>query len=127
MSSSQFNPLLWQNVNLDDPRQIREFMRQLVPYLAWLQQRLIVLLNAPPPTGGGTVSASWGEVPGGAVNSSNLAFTTAVPYQAGMLSVYLNGVRQKKPGDYSETSSTGFSFVIAPTAGDIVTVDYFKA
>ena len=53
MSSSQFNPLLWQNVNLDDPRQIREFMRQLIPYLAWLQQRLIVLLNAPPVTGGG--------------------------------------------------------------------------
>lgn len=51
--STTFAPLLWQNVNLDDPRQIREFMRQLIPYLAWLQKTLVTLLNAPPSSGGG--------------------------------------------------------------------------
>lgn len=40
-ATTQFNPLLWQNANLDDPSQIREFMRQLIPYLGFVQKTLV--------------------------------------------------------------------------------------
>lgn len=67
-----------------------------------------------------------GEVPTGLINSSNKLFTTAHTYLAGFLAVYLNGDRQIITQDYTETSPTTFTFVNAPTTGDIVLVDYVQ-
>lgn len=64
------------------------------------------------------------ETPAGSVNSSNTVFTTAAAYKTGSLAVYLNGLRQKKTADYTETTSTTFTFTTAPTTGDSVCVDY---
>jgi hypothetical protein len=79
--------------------------------------------------GGGTPASGvfiWGETPTGAVNGANKGFTTAYSYAAGQLAVYLNGVRQRKPDDYSESGVQTFLFVSAPLTGDIVTADYMK-
>jgi hypothetical protein len=65
------------------------------------------------------------EVPAGAMNGSNTVYTTSAAYIAGQLSVYLNGLRQRAAGnDYSETTSTTFTMVQPPHAGDVLTVDF---
>jgi hypothetical protein len=64
------------------------------------------------------------ETPTGAVDSSNTVFTTANVYSSGSLRVYLNGLRQQFTVDYTETTSTTFTFTTAPDTGDVVTVDY---
>lgn len=66
-----------------------------------------------------------GEVPSGAVNGSNTVYTTAAAYTA--LAVYLNGVRQTKTVDYTETTGTTFTFTVAPLTGDLLLVDYGNA
>ena len=54
-----------------------------------------------------------GETPGGNVNSSNTAYTTAAVFSAGSLRVYKNGVRMKGGGaDYTEDGDNqGFTMV----------------
>jgi hypothetical protein len=78
--------------------------------------------------GGGTVSGTliYGEVPTGTVDGANKNFTTAYTYRPNMLSVFLNGVRQRRTNDYTETSNQAFSFVGAPSVGDILSVDYME-
>jgi hypothetical protein len=78
--------------------------------------------------GGGTVSGNliYGEVPTGTVDGVNKNFTTANTYRPNLLSVFLNGVRQRRTNDYSETSNNSFSFVAAPVSGDILSVDYMQ-
>jgi hypothetical protein len=79
--------------------------------------------------GGGTVSGTliYGEVPAGTLNGINKVFTTASAYRANLLSVFLNGVRQRRTNDYTETTNNSFTFVVAPVSGDILSVDYMGA
>lgn len=64
------------------------------------------------------------EVPGGSVNSSNTAFTTAAAFQTGSLRVFKNGLRLKAGGvDFTE-GSQAFTMVTAPDTGDLLLVDY---
>lgn len=74
-------------------------------------------------SGTNTIQVS-GEVPAGAIDGVNKLFTTSKTYTPGYLFVYLNGVRQEITTDYTETTSTTFTFVVAPTIGDIILVDY---
>jgi hypothetical protein len=77
--------------------------------------------------GGGGSGAStiiWGEVPGGAIDGGNLSFTTAHPYVRNTLSVYLNGLRLVRTGDYIETAAQSFTFNSAPLPGDSISIDY---
>lgn len=67
------------------------------------------------------------EIPTGAVNGVNALFTVSEAYLTTSLKVYLNGIRQTKPTDYTETSATTFTFVTPPTTGDLVRVDYQPA
>jgi hypothetical protein len=66
------------------------------------------------------------EVPSGAVNGTNQAFTTSVPYTAGTLSVWINGQlkRQDLEDGWAETSPTTgvFTMGVAPKTGDIIQV-----
>lgn len=78
-------------------------------------------------TGGGTPASgvlTFNETPGGLINGSNLAFTSANAYVAGKLCVFLNGVRQRKAQDYNETGTTTFSFINPPMSGDTLSIDY---
>jgi hypothetical protein len=65
-----------------------------------------------------------GETPTGTVNGVNTVFTTAATYKTGSLTVYVNGLRQKKTTHWTETSGTTFTMNQAPATGDLVTVDY---
>ena len=65
----------------------------------------------------------------GSINGINTVFTTSDLYIAGSLTIFLNGLQQAKPGDYSETTSSSFTFINAPIGGanpDIITARYVK-
>lgn len=66
------------------------------------------------------------EVPGGSVNGSNTAFTTASSFASGSLRVHRNGIRLKGGGaDFTENSGlNGFTMTTAPTTGDVLLCDY---
>jgi hypothetical protein len=64
------------------------------------------------------------ETPSGAVNGVNMVFTTAHAYRTGQLFIYVNGLRTAPGNDFTETTSTSFTFVTAPHTGDVVLVDY---
>lgn len=69
------------------------------------------------------------EVPGGSVNGSNTAFTTAsaAAMATASLEVYKNGVRMKPGGaDFTQTT-TGFTMVTAPASGTVLLCDYIVA
>lgn len=64
-----------------------------------------------------------GEVPSGAVNDVNTAFTIANTPTAGSVKVYHNGIRLKLTEDYTFSGIT-ITFVTAPATGDNILVDY---
>ncbi len=74
-----------------------------------------------------------GEVPVGAINSTNAEYTTASDFQTGTLKVYLNGMRQKEgvSNDYTITGSNSFTFNDPPKGSpgnpDLMLVDYIEA
>jgi hypothetical protein len=73
----------------------------------------------------GSTTLVRNETPGGLVNSSNTAYTTAATFATGSLKVYLNGQRLA-PGsgiDYVEVTQ-GFTMQYAPATGDVLLVDY---
>ena len=55
-------------------------------------------------------------------SAAQTIFTTDVAYQAGGggMAVYVNGIRQRVTDDYTETSTTSFTFAYALQAGDEV-------
>jgi hypothetical protein len=65
------------------------------------------------------------EVPAGAVNGANTAFTLANTPVTGSVQVFVNGVRQKYTTDYTVATGT-ITFVTAPFTGDYIDVVYFK-
>jgi hypothetical protein len=95
-----------------------------------------LLLNADPTAALGAATKQYvdslgsttlvrNETPGGTVNGSNTAFTTAATFATGSLKVYLNGQRLA-PGsgiDYVEVTQ-GFTMQYAPATGDVLLVDY---
>lgn len=73
----------------------------------------------------GSTSLVQGETPGGSVNGSNTAYTTASVFATGSLRVYLNGQRLTagSGNDYVETTQ-GFTMQYAPATGDVMLIDY---
>jgi hypothetical protein len=79
-----------------------------------------------PPGPSGTLKIIWGETPSGTIDGINKNYTSAYVYSANQLAVFLNGVRQRRTGDYTETGNQSFSFVSAPLLGDSVSIDYIQ-
>ncbi len=76
--------------------------------------------------GTATSSAANQKVDQAPVESPNgvrTLFTTAT-YVATSLRVMLNGQTLTRVGDFSETSSTTFTFVVAPVSTDVIRLDY---
>jgi hypothetical protein len=67
-----------------------------------------------------------GEIPGGAINGINLAFTlTAAPNPAVSLRLYKNGVLLQQSADYAVSgSSIAFTGTATPQSGDSLTAFY---
>jgi hypothetical protein len=66
-----------------------------------------------------------GEVPSGAINSSNVTFTLAHVPVANTDALFLNGLRQKKgiSNDYTISGAT-ITFNTAPMTGSVLLADY---
>jgi hypothetical protein len=66
-----------------------------------------------------------GEIPSGAINSSNVTFTLAHVPVANTDSLFLNGLRQHKGigNDYTISGAT-ITFNTAPTTGSVLLIDY---
>jgi microcystin-dependent protein len=84
---------------------------------------------------GAEITEDWGTnefvsdaTPGGAVNGSNTAYTTSTKYAANTLEVFINGLKQIRNTDYTETTpSTGaFTMTVAPATGDVIRVNYMN-
>lgn len=63
------------------------------------------------------------EIPSGSINSSNLNFSLINIPSTNRDKIYLNGVRQKRPLDYTMSSNI-ITFVTAPIPWDILLADY---
>jgi len=88
---------------------------------------VVVLEGVRPfPVAGAGITMALDETPSGAIDGINTNFTTAFPFQLGGLLVHVNGLRQRDPQDYAETSSQTFALSQAPLAGDSVRVDYLR-
>ena len=67
----------------------------------------------------------YNEIPAGAMDESNLLYTTSVTYVPGTLRVYWNGLRVKVGLDYNTGPGVDeFTMIYAPTAQDDLFVDY---
>lgn len=72
----------------------------------------------------GSVSVVKKETPSGAVNGSNVTFTTANPYIGGTLQVFVNGLAQSNFVTETVPSTGTFTLDEAPLTGDNVRVEY---
>lgn len=75
----------------------------------------------------GSNSIITDENPTGTINGSNTSFTVLHgSYVANTLDVYLNGLKQIRSTDYTETTpgSGIFTFTTAPVTGDIIRTNY---
>lgn len=66
----------------------------------------------------------YNEIPGGAVDGTNRAYTTTNTFVAASTAVYINGLREWLGRDYIETSSTVITLSAAPVNGDTIRIDY---
>jgi hypothetical protein len=88
--------------------------------------QLTLLTPIPPaaPSGSAPLQMIWGETPGGTIDGANTNYTSVSAFRTNLLSVFLNGIRQRRINDYTETGSNSFQFVNAPIPGDILSIDY---
>ena len=71
-----------------------------------------------------TSTMIWGETPGGAINGVNTTFTSSRAYSSNSIAVFLNGLRQRRSSDYTETTNQSVTFLSAPLSGDSLSIDY---
>jgi hypothetical protein len=69
----------------------------------------------------------FGEVPAEIPNGANTVFYTREPFAAGKISVYVNGLSQLSPADYTTIGNRAVVFNTAPLAGQTIEFDYQKA
>lgn len=75
---------------------------------------------------GGGQSWKIDQTPVESPNGSRVIFTlpSSNVYIANSLRVMLNGQVLTKVGDFTETTGSTFTFVVAPITGDIIRLDY---
>jgi hypothetical protein len=72
------------------------------------------------------VSSTVGMAGGNTIAQGNTLFTTANPFKASTLSVFLNGVKLMNGVDYTLNIPQQFTLVEAPLSTDYLRVDYLK-
>lgn len=78
------------------------------------------------PTGPPGIGGIFGEVPIGALDGSNLVFSTSNTFGPDKLNVYLNGLKQRPAIDFNVIAPNQFSLTSAPLAGDSLLTDYYS-
>lgn len=89
-------------------------------------KKRVKISNLPSGTGSGHTHV-YNEDHSADCDDVETVFYADDPFVAGTLAVFLNGLRQTKDVDYSETwASTGAEFVVAPHTGDELIFDYIQ-
>lgn len=75
---------------------------------------------------GASGSQPWevGETPAGLVNGSNATFTTAREFDPLTVSVYVNGLQQRRVTDFNTSGTTTITLTDSPQTGDSLRVTY---
>jgi hypothetical protein len=125
------NPQVWASYNLTLNNkqydvQMKQFLLQLSQWATLIQLYATPGSYYNPGGGGAALQIIWGEIPGGTVNGVNKNFTSLNPFRPNLIAVFLNGLRQRRTDDYTETGSNSFQFVNAPLSGDILSIDYIQ-
>ncbi len=79
-----------------------------------------------PPPSSVVPAIIWGEIPSGLIDGINQNYTSAHAYLSGRLAVFLNGLRQRRLDDYTETGSNSFRFLYPPVPNDSLSIDYIQ-
>lgn len=94
------------------------------------EQALILAGGEPTVSSGGMAAATLFTIYSERLvpNGSQTVFTLANNYRTGSIRLFVNGLRYTPGGayDYTETSSTGITFLVAPKAWNNLLVDYDK-
>lgn len=67
-----------------------------------------------------------GDIPQGLIDGINSLFITNFNFIPESVEVYLNGVRQKLIDDYQTIGNNNIQFLISPTIGESILIDYIK-
>lgn len=67
------------------------------------------------------------EVPTGAINGSNVSFTTSSEFIGGTTQVFVNGLKQLRGTHYQEVNNTSVELFEAPETGDNIQVGYLTS
>jgi len=75
-----------------------------------------------------TTRFKFNQTPVETLNSVITVFTlpNSDTYVSGLIEVYLDGLQQIKTTDYSETTSSTITMVIAPATGEVLKFNYIK-
>lgn len=79
------------------------------------------------PVSGSPAAAFVREEPLGVIDGANDVFSTASLFVAGSTVLYLNGLAQSVPDDYSELSADEIQMVEPPLADDRLLITYMEA
>ena len=79
-------------------------------------------------SGMNTTSFKPHQTPTPATDGAQKVFTLpdSEQYASGLLEVFLDGIRQTKDTDYTETTSTTFTMTTAPAADEVLRIKYIK-
>jgi hypothetical protein len=67
----------------------------------------------------------FGEIPIGSIDGLNMLFTAYQDFNPGTLSVFLNGLEQRRETDFQIVSNDQFQLTSPPWAGDSLLIDYY--
>lgn len=62
----------------------------------------------------------------GTIDGSNATFTTSESFNPSTVTIYINGIRQKKPNDFNTVGNNTVLFTLSPEIGDDLYVTYVK-
>jgi len=75
-----------------------------------------------------TSKIKYNQLPVETPDGANKVFTlpNSHEYVAGLLEIYMDGIQQTKDEDWTETTSTTFTFTTAPDSDEAVRMSYVK-
>lgn len=76
--------------------------------------------------GAGAGNSIVGEIPLGAINGINAVFTTANNFIPESVSVFLNGLNQKRISEFNTSGTNTIVVAESPNPGEIILVNYLK-
>jgi hypothetical protein len=76
-----------------------------------------------------TTRFRWHVTPTPATDGAQVIFTIpdGEQYVSGLLEVFLDGLKQTKNVDYTETSGSTFTMTVAPDSNEVLSINYIRS